>query len=70
MTFISIVIGALRVKKDWGIGHPVDVQIRRTMHLSSAIPAEDTRESAFGHRNFPRREVGSNLGPLAPEASV
>ena len=27
-------------------------------------------ESVFGHRNFPRRERGSNLGPLAPEASA
>ena len=36
----------------------------------SVIPANDTRESLFGHRNFPRRERGSNLGPLAPEASA
>ena len=49
-------------------GHPVNVQIRRTMHLSSVIPVNDTRESEFGHGNFPRRERGSNLGPLAPEA--
>ena len=40
------------------------------MHLSSVIPANDTRESVFGLRNFPRRERGSNLGPLAPEASA
>ena len=45
-------------------GHPVNVPIRRTMHLSSVIPANDTRESVFGHRNFPRRERGSKLGPL------
>ena len=38
--------------------------------LSSVIPANDTRESLFRHRNFPRREWGSNLGPLAPEASA
>ena len=38
--------------------------------LSSNIPANDTRESMFGHRNFPRRERGSNLGPLAPEANA
>ena len=40
------------------------------MHLSNVIPANDTRESVFGLRNFPRRERGSNLGPLAPEASA
>ena len=40
------------------------------MHLSSVIPANDTRDSVSGLRNFPRREWGSNLGPLAPEASV
>ena len=40
------------------------------MHLSSVIPANDTRESVFGLQNFPRRERGSNLGPLAPEASA
>ena len=49
-------------------GHPVNVPIRRTMHLSSVIPANDTRESLFG--NFPRRKWGSNLGPKAPEASA
>ena len=48
----------------------MNVPIRRTMHLSSVIPANDTRESVFGLRNFPRRERGSNLGPLAPEASA
>ena len=37
------------------------------MHLSSVIPANDTRESVFGDRNFSRRERESNLGPLAPE---
>ena len=41
-----------------------------TMHLSSVIPANDTRESVFGHQNFSRRERESNLGPLAPEASA
>ena len=40
------------------------------MCLSSVIPANDTRKSVFGHQNFPRCEPGSNLGPLAPEASV
>ena len=45
-------------------GHPVNVPIRRMMHLSSVIPANDTRESVFGNQNFPRRERGSNLGPF------
>ena len=40
------------------------------MHLSSVIPANDTRESVFGRRNFPRRVRGPNLGPLAPGASA
>ena len=47
-----------------------NVPFQRTMHLSSVIPANDTRESVFGLRNFPRRKWGSNLGPLAPEASA
>ena len=34
------------------------------------LPANDTMESVFGRRTFPRREWGSNLGPLAPEASA
>ena len=38
--------------------------------ISMVIPANDTRESMFGHRNFSRRERESNLGPLAPEASA
>ena len=49
------------------MGHPINVPIRRTMHLSSVIPANDTGESALGLRNFPHRERGSNL---VPEASV
>ena len=31
---------------------------------------EKLRESVFGYRNFPRYKRGSDLGPLAPEASV
>ena len=31
------------------MGHPVNVPIRRTMHLSSVIPVNDTRKSVFGH---------------------
>ena len=48
-------------------GHPLNVPIRRRMHLSSVIPANDTRESMFGHQNFPPNEQGSDLGSLAPE---
>ena len=33
-------------------GSPVNVPIRRTAHLSSVIPANDTKESIVGHRNF------------------
>ena len=48
------------------MGHPVNVPIRRTAHLFSVVPTNDTKESMFGHRNV----SGSNLGPLAPEASA
>ena len=37
---------------------------------ASVIPANDTRESVFGHRKFPHHKQGLNLGPLAPEASA
>ena len=70
---IEIAVGFFNLHKGWLSlyrGHPVNVPIRRTMHLSSVIPANNTRESVFGLRNFPRRERGSNLGPLAPEASA
>ena len=70
---IEITVGFFNLHRGWlslHRGHPVNVPIRRTMHLSSVIPANDTRESVFGLRNFPRRERGSNLGPLAPEASA
>ena len=33
-------------------GAPVNVLIRITTPLSSVIPANDTKESMFGHRNF------------------
>ena len=62
---IEITVGFFYLHKGWlslHRGHPVNVPIWRTMHLSSVIPANDTRESVFGHRNFPRRERGSNLG--------
>ena len=32
-------------------GPPVNVPIRRTVHLSSVIPANDIKESIVGHRN-------------------
>ena len=70
---IEITVGFFYLHRGWlslHRGHPVNVPIRRTMHLSSVIPANDTRESVFGHRNFSRRERESNLGPLAPEASA
>ena len=70
---IEITVGFFNLHRGWlslHRGHPVNVPIRRTMHLSSVIPANDTRESVFGHRNFSRRERESNLGPLAPEASA
>ena len=51
------------------MGHAVNIQIRRTMDLSSVIPANETKESVFPLRNFPSREHGSNPRPLAPEAS-
>ena len=70
---IEITLGFFNLHRRWlslHRGHPVNVPIRRTMHLSSVIPANDTRESVFRHRNFSRRKLESNLGPLAPEASA
>ena len=52
---ILITVGFFNLHRGWldlHRGHPVNVPIRRTMHLSSVIPANDTRESVFGHRNF------------------
>ena len=39
-------------------------------HLSSVFPANDTKEIVICDRNFPSREQGLNVGPLAPEASA
>ena len=50
--------------------HPIHLTSRSEGHLSSVIPANDTRGSVSGHRNFLHRERGSSLGPLAPEASA
>ena len=61
---IEITVGFFNLHKGWlslHRGHKVNVLIRRTMDLSSVIPANDTRESVFGHRNFPRRKQGSHL---------
>ena len=66
---IEITVGFFNLRRGWlslHRGHPVNVPIWRTMHLSSVIPANDIRESVFGHRNFHRLERGSNLGLLAP----
>ena len=55
-------------------GHPVNVPIRRTAHLSSVIPANDTKESVFEHQNFPRRVnkqlhfIRGSEGGQSPEA--
>ena len=70
---ISITVGFFNLHRGWLSlyrGHPANIPIRSTMHLSSIIPANDTRESVFGHWNFPRRGRGSNLGPPAPEVSA
>ena len=44
--------------------------IRRTAHCFHVIPANDTKESVFGHQIFPRAPRGSNPEPLAPAASA
>ena len=50
-----------------------DLQVRpdpKDGALYHVIPANDTKGSVFGPTNFPRRRRGSNLGPLAQEASA
>ena len=52
---IEITVGFFNLHKGWlslHRGHPVNVPIRRTMHLSSVIPANDTMESVLGHQIF------------------
>ena len=47
---IEITVGFFNLHKGWlslHRGHPVNVPIRRTVHLSRAIPANDTRESVW-----------------------
>ena len=43
-------------------GPPVNVPIRRTAYLFSAIPANDTKESIFGHRNCSSPAAGIESG--------
>ena len=40
---------------------PVKVPIRWTVHLFSVIPANDSKESMFGHQIFTRPEQGLSL---------
>ena len=42
----------------------------RSKGRRTVIPANDAKGSVFGPTNFPRRRRGSNLGPLAQEASA
>ena len=51
-------------------GPPVNVSIQRTAHLFSVIPANDTKESMFGHQNFSSPAVGIKPYNLAPKASM
>ena len=51
-------------------GPPDNVLIRRTVHLSSVVPANDSKESMFGHRIFFSPAAGSNPWPLALKASA
>ena len=51
-------------------GPSVNVPIQRTAHLFSAIPANDTKESMFGHQNVSSPAAGTKPDNLAPEASM
>ena len=51
-------------------GPPVNVPIQRTAHLFSVIPANDTKESMFGHQNVSSPAAGIKPDNLAPEASM
>ena len=51
-------------------GPPVNVPIQRTAHLFSVIPANDIRESMFGHKNVSSPTAGINRDTPAPEASI
>ena len=49
---------------------PVNVPIQRTAHLFSVIPANNTKESMFGHQNVSSPAAGIKPVNLAPEASM
>ena len=53
-------------------GPPVNIPIQRTAHLHvfSVIPANDTKESMFGHQNVSSPAAGIKPDNLAPEANM
>ena len=51
-------------------GPPVNVPIQRTAHLFSVIPANDAKESMFGHQNVSSPAAGIKPDNLAAEASM
>ena len=51
-------------------GPPVNVPIQRTAQLFRVIPANDTKESMFGHQNVSSPAAGIKPDNLAPEASM
>ena len=53
-------------------GPQVNVPIQRTAHLfsTSVIPANDTKESMFGHKNVSSPAAGIKPDILASEASM
>ena len=51
-------------------GPPVNVPIQRTVHLFRVIPANDTKESMFGHQNVSSPGAGIKPHNLAAEASM
>ena len=66
----KLLIGFFNMHMGWlslHRGHPVNILIRRTVHLSSVIMSNDTMESMLGHK-YSSPQAGSNLCPLAPEA--
>ena len=67
-----ITVGIFNLHRGWFFLHrgpPVNVLIQRTSHCFHVIPANDTKESVFGHQIFPRPPRRQNPEPLAPEAS-
>ena len=51
-------------------GSPVNIPIQRTAHFFNVIPANDTKESMFGHQNVSSPAAGIKPDNLAPEASM